>query len=490
MGLDRDRLIDLFVKRLDHDPDLAGWVEVELAVLPVAGRRTLVDPGPVAARAHAVLEGHFRQRRYWDDYRPFGDAAELRTLVGKAVPFLEAGDGRNALRILEALSDTFVEDWLAYASDSDEDVYLLFTDLGRMIAEAVLMSDLTPEEQESLAMTVADWQDQLADLGLDEGFSVTISALEAGWDGLALQAVLTGEAEAWPSETEAEEDLDLTTVRLRVLDASGRWEAYLNLARAARARTSAATMLVRLGRIPEAVAYAQGSFAAPHEALDFARVLREAGQHEEALAIAADGLRLALAEAGDCPWQPRGSAPPLAHWLRDYAGSLGRRDVAFTAARAAFELTLSLPDFRAVESWSGGRWKKTRKELLASLATAPYAPDRVEILLEEGLIEDAVRAAGDGADTSDPVLMRLMAAARTHHPDWVIRLATRNAGRIMEAGAADAYDLAAEWLKQAALAYDAAGRFEEWTAAIAGLIERHRRKYKLRPLLEALRGGP
>jgi hypothetical protein len=45
-------------------------------------------------------------------------------------------------------------------------------------------------------------------------------------------------------------------------------------------------------------------------------------------------------------------------------------------------------------------------------------------------------------------------------------------------------------LKQAALAYDAAGRFEEWTVLIESLIEKHRRKYKLRPLLEALRDGP
>jgi uncharacterized Zn finger protein len=59
----------------------------------------------------------------------------------------------------------------------------------------------------------------------------------------------------------------------------------------------------------------------------------------------------------------------------------------------------------------------------------------------------------------------------------------------MEAGAAGSYDRAAQWLRQAALAYEAAGRFEEWSAVIEGLIEKHRRKYKLRPLLEALRDG-
>ena len=56
----------------------------------------------------------------------------------------------------------------------------------------------------------------------------------------------------------------------------------------------------------------------------------------------------------------------------------------------------------------------------------------------------------------------------------------------MEAGAAGSYDLAAAWLAQAARAYDAAGRIEDWIEVIDGLIDRHRRKYKLRPLLEGL----
>ena len=82
-----------------------------------------------------------------------------------------------------------------------------------------------------------------------------------------------------------------------------------------------------------------------------------------------------------------------------------------------------------------------------------------------------------------------MAAARASQPDWVIRLAERKATRIMDDGSAGLYDHAAKWLEQAALAYDAAGRIDEWTAVIEGLIDKHRRKYKLRPLLEALRYG-
>jgi uncharacterized Zn finger protein len=491
--IDRDGLINIILKRLDYDPGLVGWLEAELTASPHPGRRTPVDPEPLAAQARAVLAGRYRQRRYWDDYRPSGDAAELRNLVEKAVPFLEAGDGRNALRILEAVTDAFVEDWLEYASDSDEEMYHLFTDLGRMIAEAALMSDLTPEERDGLATTVADWQDQITDFGLDESFGVAMRALETGWDEPALQAVLAGETETWPSDdTEDEEDYELTAVRLRVLDACGRWDAYLNLARAAGATTRVAAMLVRLQRIAEAIAYARDTFTGPDEALELAKVLREAGQHTDALTIAEEGLRLGPNQADDSDWSTGRSVVPLAHWLRDYAGPMGRKDLALIAARMAFEQTLSLQDYRAVEAWAGGSWEEIRQDLLARLAVAAYAPDRAEILLDEGLIDDAVCAVGegDGYGTRDDVLMRLMDAARASHPDWVIRLAERKAARIMDAGDAGSYELAAQWLKQAALAYDAADRFEDWTATIKGLIEKHRRKYKLRPLLEALRDGP
>src|SRR5262249_11247788 len=59
----------------------------------------------------------------------------------------------------------------------------------------------------------------------------------------------------------------LAVVRLRVLEACGRTQEYLNLARAARAHTSYAVMLVKLERMPEAIEYARKSFETPDEAL-------------------------------------------------------------------------------------------------------------------------------------------------------------------------------------------------------------------------------
>jgi uncharacterized Zn finger protein len=496
VGLDQARLIELLEKRSESDPALATWIEAELATAmpaparqrPDSGpRRTAVDPAPVREQARALLAARSRRGRYWDDYRSSGDIEELQRLVEKAVPFLEAGDGANALRILEPIAEAFVDDWLDYSYGSDEHLYELFADLGRLMAEAALMSDLATDERDALAETLEDWQGRLDEYGVDEGFHVAIRALLTGWDDPALAAVMAGKGRSWPPSGAGDwlED-QLTAVRLRVLEACGRADEYLNLARAARAHTSYAAVLVKLDRTPEAIKYALKSFKQPSQALALAKVLREAAAHDDALKIADAGFGLAADDEDDMA----GSVVPLAHWLRDYAGGMGKTAVALKAARAAFERSLSLEDFRAVQTWAGADWTAVRKDLLAQLARAPHAYDRIRIYLAEGLIDEAVRAVGDrfGYGAHDETLMRLAGAAHASHPEWVIRLAMHQANSIMDANRAGHYALAAQWLEKAALAYEVLGREDDWRGCLDELIDRHRRKYKLRPLLEGLRG--
>ena len=495
--LDQPRLIELLEKRTEIDPGLATWIEAELATAIPAGpphrpdagpRRTQVDPAPVREHARVLLAARNRRGRYWDGYRSSGDIEELQRLVEKAVPFLELGDGANALRIMEPIGEAFVDDWLDHSYDTDEHMYELFADLGRLMAEAALMSELAADKRDDLAETLEEWQGRLEEYGIDEGFHVAIRALQTGWDDPALAAVLAGKGRSWPPSGAHDwlED-QLTAVRLRVLETCGRTEEYLNLARAARAHTSYACMLVRLERMPEAITYAMKSFRRPDEAQVLAKALREAGAHDDALKISDIGLGL----EGNDEYEIAGSSIiPLACWLRDYAGGIGKTAVALKAARVAFKHSLSLQDFRAVRTWAGVEWDQIRKELLAHLASARHAYDRIRIYLSEGLIDEAVRAVGNrfGHGAHDEALMHLASAAHASHPEWVIRLAMHQANNIMDANRAGQYALAALWLEKAALAHEVLGREDDWRACLDELIERHRRKYKLRPLIEGLRG--
>jgi len=156
--LDQARLIELLEKRTESDPGLVTWIEAELATaIPAhalhradaSRRRTPVDPAPVREQARVLLAARNRRGRYWDGYRSSGDIEELQRLVEKAVPFLEVGDGTNALRILEPIGEAFVDDWLDHSYDTDEHMYELFADLGRLMAEAALMSELAADERDA-----------------------------------------------------------------------------------------------------------------------------------------------------------------------------------------------------------------------------------------------------------------------------------------------------------------------------------------------------
>ena len=78
-------------------------------------------------------------------------------------------------------------------------------------------------------------------------------------------------------------------------------------------------------------------------------------------------------------------------------------------------------------------------------------------------------------------------AVQQSHSDWAIRQCKQQAERIMDSGKSKDYHHAARWLERARQAYLAADRADEWRAYLEGLIQKHARKYALRPRLEALR---
>jgi hypothetical protein len=108
------------------------------------------------------------------------------------------------------------------------------------------------------------------------------------------------------------------------------------------------------------------SFKRPDEARILAKALREAAAHDDALKI----IDIGLGVAGSEDEREASSAVPLACRLREYAGGIGRTKVALKAALVAFEHSLSLEDFCAIQTWAGVDWDAIRNELLECLASA------------------------------------------------------------------------------------------------------------------------
>jgi uncharacterized Zn finger protein len=486
-GLDREALLGVLTDLLAAHPHMVDWVEARIAVQEgvrqeepevAAGprqRQTTLDPTPFQRQVRSILRG-LGQMRPSEAYWAAGGAVDgVREVMMQAQPFLEAGDGRNALVILEAVADEYVDTWYEF-DDSDGELGALFGELGSMFAEALLSADLLAEERKSWAARLTEWQAEIDDYGIDEGFNAAIGAAELGWDYSPLRRAMAGqitELGAWDGEAPWYAD-ELAVARLNVLERQGRFEEYLNLAQAEGQTSLYVTMLVKAGQVEDAVAYGLTHTTSSDEALALAQSLRTHDHLHDALRVAEHGLSLP------------GSIIVLARWLRDLASGVGENSLALKAARAAYATSPSLADYQAVQSLAGENWPRIQPELLDRLSQTSSASTKVEIYLHEGMVEQAIRAVDQDRHSGYSTVEKVVDVAWQSHPDWVIRQCKAQAEPIMDEGKSRLYHHAVRWLGKARQAYLGAGRGDEWRAYLQGLISKHYRKYSLRPQLEAL----
>jgi uncharacterized Zn finger protein len=494
-ALAREELEAFLLKRAEEDEDFAFWLDARLAASMLHEANTPLDPAPFRRRVEALLcaAGSGHRRRHWNEWGAEVDEAALEDLIGEAEPFLAAGRGADALAILTPVAGALADYWPECA-DWDETLHEYFPHLDGMLAQAVLMDGVSQEVRDDLVDELDGWQDKLADYGADDAFSTAIAACLQGWDEPGLEDALAGRAQNWPFGGRGDDLEDaLTRARLAALDAMGRTEAYLYLSLAAGFYCAHAVKLARMGCVDEAVAFAHARLSAPDDILHLVQaVVAATGQGATSFDLAAWGLSLPADKEDRGDWYPGVSKISLARWLRDAAQEAGRRDMVLLAAQAAFEESLAREDFRAASRLAGATdWPALRETLLATLLAAPHAYERLEILLDEDMIDEAVACVdpqeGRFFSLGGRTLERLAERAYGDHPDWAIALAFRMADPIMNEGRSTHYDIAAEWLGIAARAHAASGRSGEWAARLDGLIETYYRKYKLRPLLEALR---
>ncbi len=385
---------------------------------------------------------------------------------------IQADDGRSALALLEAITAAYTADW-TNLDDSDGEASGFFHDLGPIWTEALLSADLSSKECKVWASKLEAWQQEIDDYGVDEVFEAAHDATLQGWDDPQLQHVLQGtisENDSWDSEAP-----EVTAARLHILERRGRLQEYLHLARAEGQNEAYVTMLVRVGRTQEAATYGQAHLETAQEALTLAGALYDRGEREQGLQIAEEGLRL------------QGPKADLAKWLRDEATTVGDRTRALAAAEVAFREELSLANYLRIAEIAGEQWPERRESLLEYVRHAKsYVPQgQVDVFLYEGLVDDAITAVEPNA--THTLVERVVDAAMQSHPEWVIKVSRQQAEPFMDEGKAQYYSASARWLAKARMAYRNMGREEEWRTYLSELLDRHRRKYKLVPMLEALR---
>ena len=174
-GLDREQLRDLLLHLAAHDPYAADEIGNQIGLsqtTPDEGeagipstdapqRRTQVDPQPIRRQVSSILRSLDRMRRSEAYWHVGSVVDQVRQLLDQVQGFIEAGDGRNALLLLEAITDEYVEGWTCL-DDSDGYAGGFFGDLGEAWTEAGLTADdLTPEERQRWAQTLTHWQAEI-----------------------------------------------------------------------------------------------------------------------------------------------------------------------------------------------------------------------------------------------------------------------------------------------------------------------------------------
>ncbi|MBD2502200.1 SWIM zinc finger family protein [Anabaena azotica] len=429
------------------------------------GRQVSVDLAAIRGQVKQILRDAVRY--FEEGYEEDPITEDLFSLVQTAVEFSQQGQSDNAIASLEAITSTCVQNWdevLEYGADNDEIAW----ELNLAWCEVILCAELTAEEKVDIQVSLEVWQDEW-----NADFSMTLDALRQGWDYPPLLRVLQGnisEMGVWGQEIPNYAD-DLALIRLKILERQQRYQEYLYLAQAEGQTQEYLTMLGRLGRVEEALAAAQTQMKSIEDAFALAKTLAEQGSLAEALDIAQTGFSL----PGSCQYE-------LGIWTSDLAEALGHPQAALPALMAAFQVKPCFVDYQRIAELAGEKWEGIKTELLRIIRTSRswgVESAKVDIFLYEGLIEDAISTVTELSSYNSALIHRVMEAAVSHNPDWVIANARRRAERIMDEGKAEYYDDAIKWLKKVRAAYIKSGRQADWLKYREKLIEVHARKRKL-----------
>jgi uncharacterized Zn finger protein len=177
----------------------------------------------------------------------------------------------------------------------------------------------------------------------------------------------------------------------------------------------------------------------------------------------------------------------LGQWLRDVAEATGDRELALQAAQVAVLSTHELADYTAVQQLAGTQWDTLQPQLLDEIEAGDYSSAKLASLVEAGRLTAVMRAIDKNFHYAHGDLLRMLVPTKEKYPDWGIQKCKNLAEAIMDAGRSGEYDTAVNWLRRAKEIYLHHQRQAEWHSYVDSLLAEHGRKYKLVPMLQAIR---
>jgi uncharacterized Zn finger protein len=287
----------------------------------------------------------------------------------------------------------------------------------------------------------------------------------------------------WHSDFE-EDFVDLANIiQLRVLEQRGAIEAYLKLAWESGQYHRYAIMRALQGEVELAVETARQQFRKLYEWDSFVRALDALGHTETAIPLAYDALRESHKRRRSDPYDPEADLrASLGEWLAARAAERGEDAIALEAMQISVEDEPTLEKYKRLEQLAGAQWAKLRPQVLRRIREHRDAEEVAAIYIYEGKHADALQILCD-RHALTPALARQVA---DHAPEATRAVCLEEANEIILNARSRDYPLAADWLEVVKRSYYAEGKPHEWEAFIQTLMEQHKRKTALIPLLRKL----
>jgi uncharacterized Zn finger protein len=403
---------------------------------------------------------------------------ELGEIIDQAGVFIDKNDGNNALLILQALTEVYMEEWMMLDGSNGESGSF-FDDLDAAWAEAILTANLSASETTELRKRLESWQSEIEDDGIDDPFATAQLALQQGWHDSELTRILQGEQEDPKQERETRHNATerkLIQIRLAILERQKRYPEYIHLAKHEDLPVQVVRMLMQQNQFAEAIALARTELAMSEDALTVAMELRDHLYIDDAISIAELGLNL------------RGYKSRIGEWLHDVAETTGNHTLARQALIVAFNDDMSEERYeRILKLTSDDEIQVTKEQLLAKVREKENYSSvaaKANIFLKEELFDEAIDVV-DKENYNDDVVKHVMNAVMHYNPTWIIQQAHQRALGIIDKNQASHYDEAVSWLTFVKKSYEAMENKQGWQSHLDKIKREHKLKYKLMGLLRS-----
>jgi hypothetical protein len=297
-------------------------------------------------------------------------------------------------------------------------------------------------------------------------------------------AASVGDGRSRRPDPELEDLMDaVNVVRLRVYEQRGDIEAYLQLAWVIEQYHRYAIMQALQGNFEAALETARQQFVNLREWDSFVRALDALGHTETAIPLAYDALREALKQRRAADYDPEADLrASLGEWLAGRAAERGKDAIALEAMQISVEDAPTLEKYKRLEQLAGAQWTQIRPKVLRRIREDGDVEEVAAIYIYEGMYADALAILCESYAPT-PALARQIV---DHEPASTRSVCLEEANEIILNARSRDYPLAADWLEVVKRSYHAEGKPHEWEAFIHTLMEQHKRKTALIPLLRKL----